>query len=148
MKDAIYDAAKAKERVKDNAVNPLVQDGKKLVPSVTRVFAQNRDIYVYLQAYKPSAGSAAAGPTANATQKVLPDPLMAFVSLYSDGTEAFKTQPSAVSPDAATRLGVTPLSFSVSSAGLKPGRYDCQVTVVDPTTAKANFWRAPIVIAR
>ena len=56
MKDAIYDAAKAKERAKDNAVNPLVQDGKKLVPSVTRVFAQNRDIYVYLQAYKPSAG--------------------------------------------------------------------------------------------
>jgi len=59
MKDAIYDAAKAKERAKDNAVNPLVQEGKKLVPSVTRVFAQNRDIYVYLQAYKPSAGSAA-----------------------------------------------------------------------------------------
>lgn len=44
MKDALYDAAKSKERAKDNAVNPLVQDGKKLVPSVTRVFAQNRDI--------------------------------------------------------------------------------------------------------
>jgi len=147
MKDAIYDAAKAKERAKDNAVNPLVQDGKKLVPSVTRVFAQNRDIYVYLQAYKPSAGGAAATPV-NATPAPATDPLMAFVTLYSNGAEAFKTQPIAVNPNSATRLGVTPLNFSVSAAGLKPGRYDCQVTVLDPATSKANFWRAPIVIAQ
>jgi len=147
MKDAIYDAAKAKERAKDNAVNPLVRDGKKLVPSVTRVFAQNRDIYVYLQAYKPSAGSAPAGSAPTAAPQSA-EPLMAFVTLYSNGTEAFKTQPIAVSPNSTTRLGVTPLSFDMSAVGLKPGRYDCQVTVLDPATAKANFWRAPIVIAQ
>jgi VWFA-related protein len=148
MKDAIYDAAKAKERAKDNAVNPLVQDGKKLVPSVTRVFAQNRDIYVYLQAYKPSASSPATGSSANPVAGATPDPLMAFVTLYSNGSEAFKTQPIAVNPNATTRLGVTPLSFNVRAASLKPGRYDCQVTVLDPVTSKANFWRAPIVIAQ
>ena len=148
MKDAIYDAAKAKERAKDNAVNPLVQDGKKLVPSVTRVFAQNRDIYVYLQAYKPSASSPATGSSANPMAGATPDPLMAFVTLYSNGSEAFKTQPIAVNPNATTRLGVTPLSFNVRAASLKPGRYDCQVTVLDPVTSKANFWRAPIVIAQ
>ncbi|MBW8870492.1 MAG: VWA domain-containing protein, partial [Acidobacteriales bacterium] len=147
MKDAIYDAAKAKERAKDNAVNPLVQDGKKLVPSVTRVFAQNRDIYVYLQAYKPSAGATAATPV-NATPARATDPLMAFVTLYSNGTEALKTQPIAVNPNTSTRLGITPLSFNVSATGLKPGRYDCQVTILDPATSKANFWRAPIVIAQ
>jgi hypothetical protein len=146
MKDAIFDAAKAKERAKDNAVNPLVQQGKKLVPSVTRVFAQNRDIYVYLQAYKPSAGTAAAVSAPIATPPA-PHPLIAFVSLYSNGGEAFKTQPIAVSPNPATRLGVTPLSFDVSATSLKPGEYDCQVTVLDPATSKANFWRAPIVIA-
>jgi VWFA-related protein len=148
MKDAIYDAAKAKERAKDNAVNPLVQDGKKLVPSVTRVFAQNRDIYVYLQAYKPSASSPATGSSANPVAGATPDPLMAFVTLYSNGSEAFKTQPIAVNPNATTRLGVTPLSFNVRAASLKPGRYDCQITVLDPVTSKANFWRAPIVIAQ
>ena len=148
MKDAIYDAAKAKDREKEDAVNPLVQDGRKLLPSVTRVFAQNRDIYVYLQAYRPSAWSAAAGPTPDAAAHPEPEPLMAFVTLYSNGTEAFKTQPVAVSPNGATRLGVTPLSFKVSAAGLKPGQYDCQVTVLDPATAKANFWRAPIVITQ
>ena len=62
--------------------------------------------------------------------------------------EAFKTQPLAVPPNAATRLGVTPVSFSVSAANLKPGRYDCQVNILDPAAAKANFWRAPIVISQ
>ena len=33
-------------------MNPLVQDGKKLIPSVTRVFGTTREIYVYFQAYK------------------------------------------------------------------------------------------------
>src|SRR5207244_4025208 len=56
LKQAIYDAAKAKERAKEDAVNPLVQGGSKLVPSVTRVFNSGRKIYVYLEAYKPPAG--------------------------------------------------------------------------------------------
>ena len=29
-----------------------------------------------------------------------------------------------------------------------PSRYDCQVTVIDPTSEKIAFWRVPIVIVR
>jgi VWFA-related protein len=147
LKDAIYDAAKSKDRAREDLVNPLVQEGRKLVPSVTRVFSQNRDIYVFLQAYKPPASTT---PSANGQAPLRPtsQPLMAFVTLYSNGTEALKTQPIAVAPNAATRLGVTSLSFDVSAANLKPGQYDCQVTVLDPATSKAAFWRAPIVIAQ
>jgi VWFA-related protein len=137
-KNAIYDAAKAKDREKEDAVNPLVQDGKKLIPSVTRVFNANHEMYVFLQAYKP--------PSQGATPAT--QPLMAFVSLYSGDAEVFKTPPLAVNPDAATRLGVTPLIFDLGLSKLTPGPYECQVTVLDPATAKANFWRAPIVIAR
>jgi VWFA-related protein len=146
LKDAIYDAAKAKDRAKDDAVNPLVQNGKKLVPSVTRVFSQNRDIYVYLQAYKPPA---AAPSTSTPTVPPPPaQPVMAFVTLYANGSEALRTQPIAVAPNSATRLGITPLNFDVSASNLKPGQYECQVTVLDPATGKAAFWRAPIVIAQ
>jgi hypothetical protein len=137
LKQAIFDAAKAREREKEDAVNPLVQGGSKLVPSVTRVFNSNRNIFVYLQAYKPHAEGAPPN-----TQ-----PLMAFVSLYSAGAEVFKTAPIAVEPNAATRLGVVPLSFDFGTNRLAPGRYDCQVTVLDPGMSKATFWRAPIVIA-
>ncbi len=149
LKDALYDAAKAKDRIKDDAVNPLVQNGRKLVPSVTRVFNQNREIYVFLQAYKPSAGSSASTAPSPAPSPVqAAQPLMAFVTLYANGVEAFKSQPIAVMPNSATRLGITPLNFNVSAAALKPGEYECQVTVLDPASSKAAFWRAPIVIAQ
>src|SRR5262249_31699837 len=132
MKDAIYDAEKSKDREKAEAVNPLMQDGKKVIPSVTRVFSSNRTMYVFLQASKPISQATPATATAPT------DPLMAFVSFYSSGSEVFKTAPLAVPPNAATRLGITPLSFNLGLGKLAPGSYDCQITVFDPATAKAN----------
>ena len=52
LKEAIYNASRA--RIRPRAANPLVQDGQKLIPSVTRVFSKSRDMYVYLQAYEPA----------------------------------------------------------------------------------------------
>jgi len=133
---ALYDAAKAKDKEKQEAVNPLVQDGKKLIPSVTRVFSTTRPFFVYLQAYKPPASDA----------KSPNPPVFAFVSLYLAGSKAFETPPIAMVPNAASRLGVMPLSFSIGIDRLPPGEYDCQVTVLDPATQKATFWRAPVMI--
>ena len=56
LKDALYNAAKDKGQAE--AVNPLVQDGQKLIPSVTRVFSKSQDMYVYLQAYEQESASA------------------------------------------------------------------------------------------
>ena len=136
LKEALYDAAKGTAKEKEAAVNPLVQDGKKLVPSVTRVFSTGKEIYVYLQAYKPPPQS---GQPAS-------QPLFAFVSLYRDGNKLFETPPTAVIPNAASRLGTMPLSFNLGINQLSPGEYDCQVTVLDPATQKASFWRAPILL--
>lgn len=144
--EALYDAEKAKEREKETAVNPLVQDGKKLVPSVMRVFSVGRQIYVYLQAYKPSYESAATAGAVPANQDSSA-PLFAYVSLYLDSNKVFETPPTAVVPSMATRLGTMPFNFSFGIDKLSPGEYDCQVTVLDPTTQKTSFWRAPIVLA-
>ncbi len=135
LNQALYDAAKAKERLKADAVNPLVTDNKKLIPSVTRVFSTSRDIFVYFQAYKqtPSTGN---------------PPLFAFVSLYKGDTKVYETSPTAIAPATASRLGTMPLSFSLGINGLAPGEYECQVTVLDPATQKANYWRAPIVLVQ
>ena len=133
LKETLYDAAKAKEREKEAAVNPLVQDGKKLVPSVNRVFSTGRDMFVFLEAYRPAAAP-------------ISQPLVAFVSMYRAGLKAFETAPIAVVPNAASRLGKTPLNFSLAMDGLAPGEYDCQITVLDPSTLKQTFWRAPILL--
>jgi hypothetical protein len=136
MKDALFDAAKAKDKLKEASVNPLVQDGKKLVPSVNRVFSTTREIYVYFQAYKP--------PTPDS--KTPSQPVFAFVSLYLAGNKVFETPPAAVAPIATSRLGTMPMSFSLGVNGLPQGEYDCQVSVLDPATGKATFWRAPILL--
>jgi VWFA-related protein len=140
LNQALYDAAKAKDRLKDDSVNPLVQDGKKLIPSVTRVFSTTREIYVYFQAYKQPAQGAASSTDASR------QPLFAFVTLYHEGKQVFATSPTAIIPNAASRLGTMPLTFNLGVNGLEPGQYDCQVTILDPATKKANFWRAPILL--
>jgi VWFA-related protein len=132
LKNAIYNAAKAKDQEKEALVNPLVQNGKKLIPSVTRVFSRGRDLYVYLQAYQSAAAT--------------PKPLVAFVSFYQGQTKVFETQPMAVTPAATSRLGTVPLSFSIGLNQLPPGQYDCQVTVLDPTETKGTFWQGQIML--
>jgi VWFA-related protein len=56
LKEALYNAVKVKDR--SETANPLVRDGQKLIPSVTRVFSRGRDMYVYLQAYEQGAADA------------------------------------------------------------------------------------------
>jgi hypothetical protein len=93
-------------------------------------------MYVYLQAYKqPPQGS----PPAS-------QPLFAFVTLYLGGNKVLETPPTAIVPSATSRLGTMPFSFSVDLDRLAAGNYDCQITILDPTTQKATFWRAPILI--
>ncbi len=138
LNDAIYNASKAKDTAKNNAVDPLVQDGKRLIPSVTRVFSTGHEIYVSFQAYKPPP---AATPPAPDTQ-----PLFAFVTLYQGGKKMYETPPESIVPSATSRLGTMRLNFDLGVDNLPRGSYDCQVTVIDPSTQKAAFWRASITL--
>jgi len=124
--------AKEKDQAKQAAVNPLMQNGQQLLPSATRVFSKGRSLYVYLQAYEQAATT--------------PEPVIAFVSFYQDGKKVYETQPEEVSPDANTHLEIAPLSFTIDMSQLAPGKYDCQVTVLDPTGQKGAFWQAPIML--
>ena len=130
LKDALYNADKKKDKAE--TVNPLVENGQKLIPSVTRVFSKSRDMYVYLQAYEQTAPNT--------------EPLVAFVSFYHAQTKAFETQPMEVVNGLNNRLKTMPLSLSIALNQLPLGEYDCQVTVLNPTEQKAVFWRAPVKV--
>ncbi|MFC5862910.1 VWA domain-containing protein [Acidicapsa dinghuensis] len=134
LSDTLYDATKAKEREKDDAVNPLVAGGKKMIPSVTRVFNTGRVVYVYFQAYRQTSTPST-------------EPLFAFVNLYKDGKKTYETEPERIVPSA-SRLGTMSMSFNLDVHTLEPGKYDCQVTILDPAGQKANFWRAPIMLVK
>ncbi|MGC1460851.1 MAG: VWA domain-containing protein [Terracidiphilus sp.] len=143
-RDALYNVTKGKDQIKNDAKNPLVQEGLKLIPSVTRVFSTGREMYVYLQAYDSSTTGTAATP---ALAKSVP-PLVAFVSLYRDGKKAFESAPIAATREADSRLGVVPLSFQLGLGDLAPGEYQCQVSVLDPAGQRVAFWVNPIMLVR
>jgi hypothetical protein len=130
MRQALYTAGKGKN--KDQTANPLVIDGMKLLPSVTRVFNKNRDMHVYLQAYEQGA--------------TVTEPLVAFVTFFRGQTKLFETPALAVTSGLNSKSKAVPLMFSVPLSKLPPGEYNCQVTVLDPTNKKAAFWQAPIML--
>lgn len=134
IRDAVYDAQKAKQQAKENSLDPLISNGLKLVPSVTRVFSRTRPIYVYLQAYE-SAGTPVR-------------PMVAYVTFYREGKKQLEARPVATTPPGTERLTPVPLNFSLDVHTLTPGDYDCQVSVLDPADGKSTFWRTAIRVTQ
>src|SRR5262249_41195555 len=102
--------------------DPLVHDNKRLIPSVTRVFRRDQELYVSLEAYQP---------TAENTQ-----PVVASVSFYRGKVKALETEPLQVTEGLNPNSKALPLRLSVPLGKLAPGRYECQVSVLDPTAQK------------
>lgn len=130
LEDALYNAVKEKDR--EEAVNPLVRNGRKLIPSVTRVFRRDHNMYVYLQAYQQGSPGMR--------------PLIALVGFYRGQEKVFETDPIEVTEGLNRRLKTMPLQFDIPLNTLAPGKYDCQVTVLDPGGQRAAFWQAPVVL--
>ena len=91
--------ASAEKDKKLIAANPLVQDRHKLVPSVTRVFRKDQDMYVYLEAYQPAAEQ---------TRLVV-----ATVTFYRGDVKAFETAPLTVTTGLDAKSKAVPVSFTV-----------------------------------
>jgi hypothetical protein len=56
----------------------------------------------------------------------------------------FETTPLAISDSLEATIKAVPLRFSLPLDKVEPGRYDCQVAVLDPNGQKVAFWRAPV----
>jgi VWFA-related protein len=129
VRDALINA-----KQKAPTVSPLVEDGIKLLPSVTDVFSRSRDMYVYLQAYEPGAATA--------------QPLVAFVTFYRGDQKAFETAPLPITEAMANKLKTMAVRFQFPLSKLSPGKYNCQVTVLDPAANKAAFWQQPVMLVQ
>ena len=146
LRSALFNAAGGKEAARNDAANPLVQEGQKLIPSVTRVFNVDRPLYIYLQAYA-KGGTLPAGSVTPITKASGP-PLIAFVTFYRDQKKVYETESIAATPEPNTRLGTTPLRFTVAPDKLTPGEYQCEITVLDPDGQRATFWQGPMQVTR
>jgi VWFA-related protein len=143
VKQALFNTMKGKEQAKNDAVNPLVNAEGKLIPSVTRVFHTDRELQVLLQAYV-----GANAPAAGATIAPEKPPVVAFVDLYRDGKRVLETEPLQSVALPASRLGVVPIAFRLPLNDMEPGEYQCQVTVLDASGARAAFWQGQVQLVK
>ena len=117
------------------ARHPLVRDGRKLIPSITRVFRNDQNLYVYFEMYDPSVKGETKAPS-----------VAASVSFFREGRKTFETEPFRAVELAPQRRRTVPIEFQVPLGELSPGEYVCQVNAVDEFGRKFAFRRAPLVV--
>ena len=127
--------ASADNKKKLTEANPLVQDGQKLIPSITHVFRKDQNLYVYLEIYDPALNAEAQKPSVSAT-----------LSFYRGKTKTFESQAVRLNEFAAKRAQTLPLKFQAPLARLATGRYTCQVNIIDEAGHKFAFRRTEIVL--
>jgi hypothetical protein len=72
--------------------------------------------------------------------------LVAVVTFYHGQNKTFETRPIEVQEALNNRLKTMPVQFDIRLDKLAPGRYDCQVSVLNPIGQKVAFWQAPILV--
>jgi hypothetical protein len=129
----------AAEKLQKKAVaaNPLIVGNEKIVPNVTKVFRRSQNLYISFDVY-----DAIPDPADGRTRRVT-----VGMSLFNQkGVKSFETTPVKVSELVATRPNAMPVQMQASLKGLAPGRYTCQINVVDEIGRKFAFPRAAIVV--
>jgi VWFA-related protein len=122
---------------KSVAANPLIVGEEKVVPAVTKVFRRNQNMYVAFDVY-----DAAPDPADAHARKIA-----VSMSLFNQkGAKAFEVAPIEATELATTRPNTVPVQLQVPLKGLAPGRYMCQVNVIDEVGRKFAFPRSPLVV--
>ncbi len=130
-KDAL---AKADPNSKLTDANPLVEDGQQLVPSITRVFRKDQNLFVYMEVYDPVLGG---------DQK---PSVAAILTFFRGKTKMSQSQPVRLDSFIPQRGQTLPVRFQVPLASLPTGVYTCQINLIDENGHKFGFQRAEIKI--
>jgi hypothetical protein len=117
------------------ASHPLVLDGQKVMPSITKVFRKDQTMYVFFEVYDPGMDPDRKVPS-----------LSAEVELISGGRRVFTSAPVRQNKLADKRPGVAQFSFQIPLAKLAAGQYISQVSIIDETGHKFAFPRNEIVL--
>jgi VWFA-related protein len=117
------------------ANHPLIQNGQKTVPSITRVFRKDQTLYVYFEVYDPAPDGASKAPS-----------LSAEVDLLQGARKAFSSMPARQDKMTPNRPGVASFSFQVPLAKMSAGQYTAQINVIDEAGKRFAFPRSAIVV--
>jgi VWFA-related protein len=112
--------------------HPLVDNGQKLVPDITRVFRKDQKLFVYFEVYDPGSE---ASPSVTAELMV-----------FRGKAKAFESAPVRVTKPKSGRQNTLAFEFQMPLANIPAGRYTCQVSVIDEQARKFGYARSPLVV--
>ena len=117
--------------------SPLEMNGEAIVPSVTRLFAQNQTLYVFFQAYYPGRNENKETFDGNS--------LRTGLVFFRNGLQVNATplvSPSEVDPKKPTAS----FRISLPLSNLQGGRYTVQAVVIAPGTQHSAFGRSYLAL--
>jgi hypothetical protein len=115
--------------------HPLIKQGKKLIPSITKVFRKDQRLYVLFETYDAGrkAGSDAASLAVN-------------MSIFRGGRKVFESEEQRITGTLEARSGAVPVDLEIPLERLGSGEYVCQLNVVDEVGRKFAFRRSPLIV--
>ena len=121
--------------------NPLIQQGQKLVPNVTKVFQPGQNMLVYTEVYDPKIPDSLPENFRRADVE-------ASLAFYRGNQKIFETPPVRANRLSEQRDATLPVWLQLSMASIKPGRYDCQLNLIDEFGRKFAFPRALVAVVK
>jgi VWFA-related protein len=112
--------------------HPLVDNGQKLVPDITRVFRKDQKLFVYFEVYDPGTE---ASPSVTAE-----------LMIFRGRSKAFESAPVRQTKVKSGRQNTLAFQFEMPLANIPPGQYTCQVSVIDEQARKVGFARSPLIV--
>jgi len=113
-----------------NDANPLVRDGRELVPNVTRVVSASQHLYFYYEVYEPAS----------------PVKVMTSIAFFRGRQRAFETPLVQQTELAGKNRNAAVFQFDVPASAMRPGLYTCQINVVDDSAGTFSFPRMQLYI--
>ena len=119
------------------ASTPLEMNGETIIPSVTRLFAQNQTLYVFFQAYYPEKNEN--------KEPIEGNNLRAGLIFFRNGLQVNAT-PMLAPSEVDAKKYVASFRISLPLAKLQGGRYSVQAVVIAPGTQHSAFSRTYLAL--
>ncbi len=115
-----------------NDRNPLVRDGRELVPNVTHVVSAGQHLYFHYEVYEPAQ----------------PVKVLTSIAFFRGRQRAFETPLVQAGELGGSDHKTAVFQFDVPVSSLPPGLYTCQVNVVDDAAGSFTFPRLQLLVRR
>jgi hypothetical protein len=130
--------------------NPLVRDGRELVPNITHVFSPDQHLYMQFEVYDPAKEKHEINLTVSQgqQQKIQKNSVRVLtnVEFLQGSAKAYETPMVEAREINAPERKAAVFQLDVPLSQLRPGLYTCQINVVDDAGGSFSFPRVAILI--